>query len=281
MSEPVFPKVTADDGLVPDDWSCWVVADVHGVSGGLVRALAKAGVADGSGRWAAPRKTALVLLGDMVGRGPDTLGVLRLVDGLSAGARAAGGRVVYVRGNHEQALLDVVGGDGDALERWLAKGGRAALISLGVIAAQDRRPTIAAVERFLRERHPWLGPRLRATYPYALWRGVAMVHAGLPKGGPGALPGGRGATLDDGAFLRSGGAGTGEYSGYAGLRGVVVGHIPHIRPALYHGGRTLAIDTNAASQPGDVVSAAVTLVKLPEQGPLSSAREVSARVGGA
>ena len=83
MSEPVFPKVTVDDGLIPDDWSCWVVADVHGAGGGLVEALARAGISDRAGRWTAPRKTALVLLGDMVGRGPDTLGVLRLIEKLS------------------------------------------------------------------------------------------------------------------------------------------------------------------------------------------------------
>ena len=279
MSELVFPKVTVGDGLIPDDWSCWVVADVHGARGGLVAALSRAGSADTAGRWAAPRKTALVLLGDMVGRGADTLGVLRLIDGLSAGARTGGGRVVYVRGNHEQELLDVIAGDGGVMERWLANGGRQALISLGVISPQDSRPTIGAVERFLRERHPWLGPQLRATYPYVLWRGVVMVHAGLPKGGPGALRGGRGALLDNGAFLRSGGSGTGDYSGYTDIRGVVVGHVPHGHPTLYHGGRTLAIDTNAAAHTGDIATSTVTLVRLPENGPLAASRAVSAPVG--
>lgn len=65
-----------------------IVGDVHGCTGELETLLEQVGFAEGSDR--------LVLVGDLVARGPDSLGTLALVRRL--GARA-------VRGNHENKLL--------------------------------------------------------------------------------------------------------------------------------------------------------------------------------
>lgn len=64
-----------------------IVGDVHGCRKELERLLKRIGLRD---------EDRLVFVGDLVGRGPDTTGVLKLVRKL---------RAVVVRGNHEQKLL--------------------------------------------------------------------------------------------------------------------------------------------------------------------------------
>ncbi len=84
--------------------SLWVVGDVHGQFGRLRRLLRNAGLVDGDGRWAGGRAH-LVLLGDLVDRGPYVTRTLWFVYRLQAEARAAGGRVSVVLGNHEIMAL--------------------------------------------------------------------------------------------------------------------------------------------------------------------------------
>lgn len=84
--------------------SLWVVGDVHGQYGRLRRLLRNAGLVDGDGRWAGGRAH-LVLLGDLVDRGPYVTRTLWFAYRLQAEARAAGGRVSVVLGNHEIMVL--------------------------------------------------------------------------------------------------------------------------------------------------------------------------------
>lgn len=74
-----------------------IVGDVHGCASELTALLARVGFTTGD---------RLVFVGDLIARGPDSLGVLDL-------ARSTG--ALIVRGNHEQRLLDWL----DARERWL------------------------------------------------------------------------------------------------------------------------------------------------------------------
>lgn len=69
------------------------VGDVHGDSERLSRALLAAG----------NHADTVVLLGDYVNRGPDTRGVLAL---LKESKESMGRRLVLLRGNHDQALLE-------------------------------------------------------------------------------------------------------------------------------------------------------------------------------
>lgn len=67
----------------------------------------------------------LVFIGDYVDRGPDSAGVidrlLRLRDEVPC---------IFLRGNHEQLLLDALfGNDDEAIELWLKNGGRETLVS--------------------------------------------------------------------------------------------------------------------------------------------------------
>jgi hypothetical protein len=76
------------------------VGDVHGAYDRYVEILRLAGVLDDRQHWAGGR-THFVQLGDMVDRGADARKVLDLLRELQDGARAAGGAVHVLLGNHE------------------------------------------------------------------------------------------------------------------------------------------------------------------------------------
>lgn len=82
------------------------VADVHGAYPELLAALREAAVIDESLRWRAGA-THLVSLGDLVDRGTESRKVLDLLMRLEGEARAAGGAVHVVLGNHE--VMNIVG----------------------------------------------------------------------------------------------------------------------------------------------------------------------------
>ena len=81
-------------------------ADVHGAFDALAALLRAQGVVDGELRWAGG-DTQLVSLGDLVDRGADSRKVLDLLMRLEGEARAAGGAVHVVLGNHE--VMNIVG----------------------------------------------------------------------------------------------------------------------------------------------------------------------------
>lgn len=84
--------------------SLYVVGDVHGQHRRLRRLLENAGLVDADGAWTGGRSH-LVLLGDLMDRGSDVTKTLWFVYGLEAEARAAGGRVHVLLGNHEIMVL--------------------------------------------------------------------------------------------------------------------------------------------------------------------------------
>ncbi|EYB68174.1 metallophosphoesterase [Deinococcus phoenicis] len=86
------------------DPDLWVVGDIHGALAKLRVLLRRAGLMDGEGAWTGGRAH-LAFLGDYLDRGPDGAGVVRLIRRLEAEARAAGGQVTALLGNHEVMLL--------------------------------------------------------------------------------------------------------------------------------------------------------------------------------
>ncbi|MFJ9408993.1 metallophosphoesterase [Streptomyces sp. NPDC101393] len=82
----------------------YVVGDVHGYYDELREALAREGLIDADGNWAAGNAR-LWFLGDFTDRGPDGIGVIDLVMQLSAEAAASGGYCKALMGNHELLLL--------------------------------------------------------------------------------------------------------------------------------------------------------------------------------
>jgi hypothetical protein len=80
------------------------VSDVHGMAGAQRRLLRAAGLIDGSLHWIG-RKTLLIVVGDSIDKGPESLEVIDLFRALGQEADAAGGRVIHLLGNHEAEFL--------------------------------------------------------------------------------------------------------------------------------------------------------------------------------
>ncbi|WP_169949420.1 polynucleotide kinase-phosphatase [Microbispora sp. H11081] len=82
-----------------------VIGDVHGCRAELESLLVKLGWEVGPDGAAHPEGRTAVFVGDLVDRGPDTPGVLRLVMGM-----VAAGTALCVAGNHEQKLVRALDG---------------------------------------------------------------------------------------------------------------------------------------------------------------------------
>lgn len=106
----------------------FAIGDIHGCLDLLVDLLARID------REAAGRPYRLICLGDYIDRGPDSAGVVAALRGRQAGAEP--GRVIYLKGNHEDMLLRALRRP-DAVEHWLRNGGRETLESFGVRRAED------------------------------------------------------------------------------------------------------------------------------------------------
>lgn len=97
------------------------VGDIHGCNDLLIRLLEKIDQRMGI----APYR--LVFLGDYVDRGPDSRGVLDTL----AKLKLERPDTIFLKGNHEQAMLDFLGSPHDS-EAWLSWGGEETLGSYGI-----------------------------------------------------------------------------------------------------------------------------------------------------
>jgi serine/threonine protein phosphatase 1 len=213
----------------PEDRVIWAVGDVHGcldLLNGLIQAIAADATDD-----ARPRTA--VFLGDYVDRGPDSRGV---VDRLIQLADAPGIDARFIRGNHEDKLLEFLD-DPMVGPTWCEYGGDAALRSWGLSppAIRHRKEGWAALAEDFRHK---VTPRqlrfLEELEPSVTLGGYFFCHAG-------ALPGVR---LEDqserdlmwirGRFLND---------DQPFERVVVHGHTPTELPHVDH--RRIGVDTGA------------------------------------
>lgn len=80
------------------------ISDIHGAYGAMVRTLQSASVIDDELAWSGG-KTHLVIVGDILDRGPDSRQAMDLLMRLEEEAASAGGRVHVLIGNHEAMNL--------------------------------------------------------------------------------------------------------------------------------------------------------------------------------
>ncbi len=80
------------------------LSDIHGMYSAMVPLLKSGGVIDASNKWAAGNAL-LIVVGDSIDKGDDSVDVLDLWISLSAQASAAGGRIIHLLGNHEAEFL--------------------------------------------------------------------------------------------------------------------------------------------------------------------------------
>lgn len=102
--------------------SVYAVSDVHGYPDDLRTGLREAGLLDGGDRWA-DQDAHLWVLGDLTDRGPDGIGVIRLVRDLQEQAPE---QVHVLMGNHEALARGYhLFPDSRFAEAWLINGGLA------------------------------------------------------------------------------------------------------------------------------------------------------------
>ncbi|WP_261568380.1 polynucleotide kinase-phosphatase [Frankia gtarii] len=141
-----------------------VIGDIHGCRAELETLLARLGYTlrrDEAGRAVGAHRAdrRVIFVGDLVDRGPDTPGVLRLVMGM-----VAAGEAFCVPGNHENKLLKALRGRDVRIGHGLAE-------SLAQLATEPA-PFRAEVERFL--------DGLISHYVLDGGR-LVVAHAGLPE----------------------------------------------------------------------------------------------------
>lgn len=160
---------------VPEGKIVYAVGDIHGRLDLLDRTISS--IEAHARRQPAALTKRIVFLGDYVDRGPESAGVLeRLIVSPPAGFDC-----IFLRGNHEQAMLDFL--DADIPDpTWLRYGGIAALASYGIAAAG--RPPLA-IRDAMRSGIPSAHiDFLRCLKFYTVEGGYLFVHAGIRPGIP-------------------------------------------------------------------------------------------------
>jgi serine/threonine protein phosphatase 1 len=129
----------------------------------------------------APCRTRLVLLGDMIDRGPFSREVLLAVRRLQERT----GRVIALCGNHEEMLLQSAAGNGTLQQVWFDNGGDATLSSYGLEPVDFMRLVAVVRGRVLTR---WLGSETLgwlASLPTSYRSGdYFFCHAGVRPGIP-------------------------------------------------------------------------------------------------
>nr|WP_246333038.1 metallophosphoesterase family protein [Sphingomicrobium lutaoense] len=109
---------------MPDGKRVYAIGDIHGCIDQLEALLGaiEADLADYDGQ------SRLVFLGDYIDRGPDSRGVVeRLI-----GGNLPGEKQYFLKGNHEEAMLEVLNGKGKKAAGWLSYGGKEMMESYGI-----------------------------------------------------------------------------------------------------------------------------------------------------
>ena len=128
-------------GTVPPGRRIYAIGDVHGLSQRLV-ALHAAIRSDLHRRPTA--EPVLIHLGDYVDRGPDSAGVIAH---LAAGPPIEGVATINLIGNHENTMIEAIGGDAASATDWMFNGGEPALESYGIPPGTPRGEWAASIPR--------------------------------------------------------------------------------------------------------------------------------------
>ena len=110
----------------------YAIGDVHGRLDLLDRLLANI-ERDMASR--EPRRTFIIFLGDLIDRGPDSAGVVERLRTY----RNPDAKLVFLGGNHEEVLLNILAGKRDVLPSWLKFGGSECAASYGIDTAELAR----------------------------------------------------------------------------------------------------------------------------------------------
>ncbi len=156
---------------VPNGTRYYAIGDIHGCDH-MFEALIEAIEQDDAK--AGPADTTVVLLGDLVDRGPDSAKVV-------ARAREWGQRrkVRYLAGNHEEMFLDSFD-DVNILRHFLKHGGRDTILSYGVTRKEYNKLDLERLQERIAELVPQEDRDFLAGFePMIVAGDYAFVHAGV------------------------------------------------------------------------------------------------------
>lgn len=156
----------------------YAIGDIHGRDDLLAELLMQIEV-DNKAR--PPAHTVLVFLGDLINRGEASRAVVERVMSLDQGTHAC----VFLRGNHEQLLLDVIDGKRGMVPIFHRAGARATMISYGVdpteYDAWDFEELQRQIQAVIPSRHVEFIRKFDTLYQNGDY---LFVHAGIRPGVP-------------------------------------------------------------------------------------------------
>ncbi|MFC4254515.1 serine/threonine protein phosphatase [Altererythrobacter xixiisoli] len=162
--------------VLPSGERVYAVGDVHGRLD-LLQALAQAIETDDAARGRA--NTTIVMLGDLVDRGPDSAGVIRFVRDWQARRK-----VHVLGGNHEEMFLDSLT-DLNVFKHFLRHGGRETVLSFGVNAESFRDASMEEAHELMCATVPVEDIEyLRNLEDWVTIGDYLFVHAGIEPGVP-------------------------------------------------------------------------------------------------
>ena len=168
---PLLPRV-------PDDVRVYAIGDIHGRLDLFDQLLAKID-ADHDAR--PEKRRILILLGDLVDRGPDSAGVVRralTLDGSSDETHV-------IAGNHEELFQAALDDDRDAMRIFARAGGRETILSYGVATDVYDRTDFDDLSELIRAHLPQEHVDFLARLEDVVEIGdYAFVHAGIRPGVP-------------------------------------------------------------------------------------------------
>jgi serine/threonine protein phosphatase 1 len=161
---------------VPPGVRAYAIGDVHGRRDLLDELLAAIDL-DNDRRGTA--RTHLVMLGDLIDRGPDSRGVVERLRRFDL----PGIELILLCGNHEEALLRLIAGEQGLLDDWLTFGGSECLASYGVDPATLRGLSERDAGEVIRDAIPQSHKAFLQSFDDTVTIGdYLFVHAGIRPG---------------------------------------------------------------------------------------------------
>jgi serine/threonine protein phosphatase 1 len=167
---------SAPAAALPEGARAYAMGDIHGRAD-LFAALIAAIEADDAAR--GPATTTMILLGDLVDRGPDSAGVIRL-----ACEWQARREVRILMGNHEEMFLEALESE-EVLRHFLRYGGRETLLSYPIDAEAYTRAELAETRELALAAIPPEDLEFIRSFEDQVRLGdYLFVHAGIRPGVP-------------------------------------------------------------------------------------------------
>lgn len=164
----------APTAAIPEGERVYAVGDIHGrldLFAEMIRAIE----ADDAAR--APARTTIILLGDLIDRGPDSAGVIT-----AARDWQRRRNVRIVAGNHEEMMLLSLENE-DVLRAFLRHGGRETVLSYPIDPEAYAAADFAGVQALMRAAVPAADIDFMAGFEGAIQIGdYLFVHAGIAPG---------------------------------------------------------------------------------------------------